>query len=164
MNADARRLFIFGTGAHARKVAHYAVLLGWRVAGFVDEAPQAVAPLPGLRVLPPEAMGAPGGVADAAFVAIGAPTVRRRLCDGLQELGWTLPVLVHPGAWVAPDAVLGAGSLVAAGAVVETGVLVGRGVIVDIGVLLDHDVQVGDFAHLRTGEVHGPRSVCPSAQ
>lgn len=164
MNVDARRLFIFGTGAHARKVAHYAALLGWRVAGFVDEAPQVVAPLPGLRVLNPETMGAPGEVADAAFVAIGSPTVRRRLCVGLQELGWLLPVLVHPSAWVAPDAVLGPGVLVAAGAVVETGTFVGRGVIVDIGVLLDHDVQVDDFVHLRAGEVHGPRSVCSSRQ
>lgn len=164
MSTDARRLLIFGTGAHARKLSHYATLLGWHVVGFVDEVPQAPAPLQGLRVLAPEAMGEPGEAADAVFVAVGAPVARRRLCDGLQARGWPLPALVHPGAWVAPDAVLGAGTLVAAGAVVETGAVVGRGVIVDIGVLLDHDVQVSDFAHLRAGEVHGPRSVCPTAQ
>lgn len=162
--SSSRRLFIFGTGAHARKVAHYAGLLQWRVVGFVDEASTATTPIPGVCVLPPEAMGGPGEKADAAFVAIGAPAVRRRLTDALQARGWPLPTLVHPGALVAQDAALGPGTLVAAGAVVETGTVIGRGAIIDIGVLLDHDVRVGDFAHLRAGEILGPRSDCPSPE
>lgn len=157
----ATRLFIFGTGAHARKVYHYAVNCGWTVVAFVDEAADALAPIPALQVLPVSELGAPTND-DAMFIAIGRADVRQRLMDRMGEEGWRLPALVHTSAWVAPDAKLGAGVLVAAGAVVETAAVVERGAIIDIGVLLDHDCQVGAFRHLRAGEVYGPRTCIPS--
>lgn len=151
------QLFVFGTGAHARKVAHYAHALGWVVAAFVDEAQQARSPLGGIPVLPADALPAPGK-GHALFVAIGNPSARRRLMGQLEAQGWQLPTLVHPSAVVAQDAVLEAGVLVAAGAVVETASVIGRGAIIDIGVMVDHDCLIGAFAHLRAGTVCGPRS------
>lgn len=154
------RLFIFGTGAHARKVYHYAVDGGWHVAAFVDEAVDAVAPIACMPVLHPQDIGAPT-IDDAMFVAIGRADVRRRLMDRLGAAGWRLPALVHRTAWVAPDATLEAGVLVAANSVVETASTVGRGAIIDIGVLVDHESRIGAFCHLRPGEVFGPRSDIP---
>lgn len=155
------RLFIFGTGAHARKVYHYAVDCGWQVAAFVDETVGAVAPIADVPVLHPQDIGEPT-IDDAMFVAIGRADVRRRLMDQLEILGWRLPALVHRTAWVAPDAILAAGVLVAAGAVVDTATVIERGAIVDIGVLVDHECRIGAFCHLRPGEVLGPRSDIPS--
>lgn len=155
------RLFIFGTGAHARKAYHYAVDCGWQVAAFVDEVIDAVAPIMGVPVLHVEALGEPT-VDDAMFVAIGRADVRRRLMDGMDAAGWRLPALVHRLAWVAPDATLEEGVLVAAGAVVETASTVERGAIIDIGVLVDHECRIGAFCHLRAGEVCGPRTDIPS--
>lgn len=151
------RLFIFGTGAHARKVYHCAVGCGYRVVAFVDENLAAAAPIEGVALLGAAALPLPAA-GDCGFVAIGRADVRRRLMDWLNRLDWSLPALVHPAAWVAPDARLGAGVLVAAGAVVETAAAIGRGAIVDIGVLVDHDCDVGAFCHLRPGEVLGPRT------
>lgn len=151
------RLYIFGTGAHARKVFHCAVASGYQVAAFVDENPVVNAPISGTTVLDATTLPAPTAD-DCAFVAIGRADVRRRLMDSLASLGWGLPALVHTAAWVAPDAQLGAGVLVAAGAVVETAAVIGRGAIVDIGVLVDHECDVGAFCHLRPGEVLGPRT------
>ena len=142
---------IFGTGAHARKAFHAAVLGGDSVAAFVDENPAAQAPVPGVPVRP-AALLAVMPPADL-FVAVGRADVRRRVMDEAAALGWRLPPLLHPGACVAPDAVLGEGVLVAAGAVVESGVRIGRGCIVDIGVLIDHDCDVAEFTHLRAGQV-----------
>ena len=142
---------IFGTGAHARKAFHAAVLGGDSVAAFVDENPAATAPVPGVLVRP-AALLAVMPPADL-FVAVGRADVRRRVMDEAAALGWRLPPLLHPGACVAPDAVLGEGVLVAAGAVVESGVRIGRGCIVDIGVLIDHDCEVAEFTHLRAGQV-----------
>jgi len=157
-----KRLFIFGTGAHARKVYHCATGIGYQVIAFVDENPAAVAPVPGEQVL--HAAALPDPVAgDCMFVAIGRSDVRRSLMDRLAEQGWGLPALVHSAAWVAPDAQLGDGILVAAGAVVETAAVIGRGVIVDIGVLVDHECDVGAFCHLRPGEVLGPRTCVAAA-
>lgn len=155
------RLFIFGTGAHARKVYHYAVDSGWQVVAFVDETVGAVAPIAGVSVLLPQELTDPAK-GDAMFVAIGRTDVRRRLMDRMASAGWSLPALAHRTAWVAPDATLEAGVLVAASAVVETAVTVGRGAIIDIGVLVDHECRIGAFCHLRPGEVCGPRSDVPS--
>lgn len=157
----ATRLYIFGTGAHARKVYHYATGGGWNVVGFVDEAPGATAPIPAMPVVHLNDLGGPAHDA-AMFVAIGRADVRLRLMDRMDKAGWKLPALVHGSAWIAPDARLGDGVLVAARAVVETATVIGRGAIIDIGVLLDHDCEVGAFCHLRAGEVFGPRSRIPS--
>lgn len=154
-----RRLYIFGTGAHARKVAHYARLLNWDIIGFVDETPNSPAPISGYSVITPNELGQVGKNADAAFVAIGAPTVRRRLMNMLDDKTWPQPPIIHPNAWVAPDVVIENGVLVAAGAIVETGTFVSRGAIVDVGVVLDHDVHIGEFVHLRAGTVCETRSV-----
>lgn len=156
-----KRLFIFGTGAHARKVYHYAVNCGWTVVAFIDEAAGATTPVPQLPVLQVADLAVPIND-NAMFIAIGRSDVRLRLMDRMAEVGWSFPILVHASAWVAPDAKLGPGVLVAAGAVVETAAVVGRGAIIDIGVLLDHDSKVGAFCHLRTGEVFGPGSCIPS--
>lgn len=150
------RLFIFGTGVHARKVYHYAVDCEWHVAAFVDEDVGAVAPIDGVPVLLPHELAEPAK-GDAMFVAIGRADVRRRLMDRVAAAGWSLPALVHRTAWVAPDATLEAGVLVAAAAVVETAATVERGAIIDIGVLVDHECRIGAFCHLRPGEVCGPR-------
>jgi UDP-3-O-[3-hydroxymyristoyl] glucosamine N-acyltransferase len=156
-----QRLYIFGTGAHARKVCHCAVAAGWVVAAFVDEATAVVSPVPGVPVLTTAQLPLPGAK-EAMFIAIGRPDVRCRLMTAMAERGWQLPSLVHPLAWVAPDAAVSEGVLVAAGAVVESAVVVARGAIVDIGVLLDHECQVGEFAHLRAGTVCGPGSFVAS--
>lgn len=155
------RLFIFGTGAHARKVFHYAEACGHEVVGFVDENAAAQPPILGVQVFHAASLRAPKA-GEAMFVAIGRTDVRMRLMDYLASVGWVLPALVHPSAWMAPDVQLGPGVLVAAGAVVETASVVERGAIVDIGVLVDHECQIGAFCHLKPGEVFGPSAVVSS--
>ena len=151
-------LYIFGTGAHARKIAQCAGLAGWRIAAFVDEAIDASSPIEGIPVLPVArlAQPAPG---EAIFVAIGRPEVRRRLMDDLAAKGWPLPALVHRMAWVAPDAYLANGVVVCAGAVVETQADIGRGAIIDSGTVVDHDARVGAFCHVRPGTALASYSV-----
>lgn len=148
--------WIAGTGMHARKVAHALLAQGQPVAGFIDEALDAASPLAGLPVVALQALPAasPG---QPAFVAIGSEPVRRRLMDSLQQRGWRLPSVVHPHAWVSPDAVLEDGVFVAAGCVVEAACRIGRGAIVDIGVLIDHESRIEPFSHLRAPGVIGPR-------
>lgn len=150
-------IFIFGTGSHARKVFHYAEALGYEVVGFIDELPNAEAPVPGVNVICAESLHSPSK-GEYMFVAIGNADVRQRIMTQYSSAGWEMPALVHPNAWVAPDALLEAGVLVAAGAVVETATVLGRGTIVDIGVMVDHECLVGPFCHLKPGVVLIPRS------
>jgi acetyltransferase EpsM len=148
-------IVIVGAGAHARKLWLYARLMGLRVRAFVDENPAAVSPSAEIPCLHPDQ------VADLAagqpfIVAIGNPVARRKFQEKFQSRGWVPLVLVHPSAYVAEDARVGAGSVICAQAVVETGSVVGAGCIVDIGVSVDHDCSVGEYCHLTTGSVLPP--------
>lgn len=145
-------LVIFGTGAHARKAYHCWTLAGGRVSAFVDENIAAASPVAGMPMLPTaelERLASPGQI----FVAIGRAEVRERLMDYYEQRGWQLPTLVHPHAYVAPDALLDTGVIVAAGAVVESNSHVGRGAIVDVGAIIDHDCRIAAFSHVRAGQV-----------
>lgn len=148
-----KKLAIFGTGAHARKVCQCASAMGYTVSAFVDENPAAHAPVDGVPVVLPSALHAPGHTKAEMFVAIGNPVARQRLMDEFAAQGWHFPALIHPKAYVAPDAQLFEGVLVAATAVVETGTRIGRGSIVDVGVIVDHDCRIDAFCHLRPGKV-----------
>jgi UDP-N-acetylbacillosamine N-acetyltransferase len=151
MNEHA--LVIFGTGAYAKKVFHGATLAGIEVAGFVDENANACTSVPGVRLFHPEELYRGERQPGRIFIAIGSADVRRRLLDHHAALGWSLPSLVHPRATVAPDALIDPGVFVAAGAIVESGAHIGRGAIVDIGAIVDHDCQIGEFHHLRPGQI-----------
>jgi UDP-3-O-[3-hydroxymyristoyl] glucosamine N-acyltransferase len=125
---------------------------GWGIARFLDEAGDGPTPLAGVPCenvadASPEA-GVPGVV-----VGIGNPSVRRRIAAMMLSRGFSLPTVVHPTAYVAPDAELGAGTVVLAGAIVESGARIGDCVIIDVGSIVDHDATVGAFAHVRPGSV-----------
>jgi PglD N-terminal domain len=154
--------WVVGTGMHARKVAQAIEAAGGRVLGFADEAPGTAPPLPGRPLLAPQALPVPEP-GSGVFVAIGNAPTRQRLMDSLAAGGWLLPALVHPRAWVAPDARLEEGVFIAAGAVVETACHIGRGAIVDIGALVDHETRIAAFAHLRAPGCVGPRAQWPAA-
>ena len=144
------KLFIFGTGSHARKIYHYALALGYEVAEFVDENIAALSPILNVGVSHAASLLAPLN-GEVMFVAIGRPDVRMRVMNHLASVGWSFPAIIHPTAYVAPHVVLGAGCVVCAHAVVETGSVIGAGTIVDVGSIVDHDCQVGEYSHLKAG-------------
>ena len=87
------------------------------------------------------------------YPAFGNNTLRLRWLERLEEEGICLPTLVHPRAYVSPEARLEEGTVVLPMAVVNTGVRVGRGCIVNIGALVDHDTVLEEGVHLSPGAV-----------
>lgn len=152
------KLLIFGSGAHARKVFYYADRLGYDVVGFIDESSRAISPILGLKMFPPASPQLLGSGA-SIFVAVGQRVVRKRIMEQYISLGWNLPTIIHPSAWVAPDVKLGAGVLVAAGAVVETASAIGQGAIIDIGAIVDHNCCIPEYSHIKPGEICLPHTV-----
>jgi sugar O-acyltransferase (sialic acid O-acetyltransferase NeuD family) len=144
-----KSLLIVGAGGHGRALAE-AVLLGqaFQLVGFVDDGAdqQKIWDWPILGTT--AGLENYRGLADAAIVAIGNNALRERLLNRLAELGFALPVIVHPAAFVSPRANVGEGSAVMAGAVVGTEAELGRGVIVNCGAVVDHHCKVRDFGHL----------------
>jgi hypothetical protein len=151
------RIFLFGCGAHARKLYHYIAASEIRFGGFLSEITSEIPPVAGQKVLPFDQLRTPEA-GDAVVIAIGNPLIRRRLGQACEDRGWRLGTICHRTAYCAPDAQIGAGSVVCAGAIIETGVKIGRGVIVDVGAVIDHDTHVADFIHIRAGQVCSPTS------
>ena len=85
--------------------------------------------------------------------SIGRAQGRIDIFQRLAEHGLTLPALVHPGAHVAPSAILGEGAQVHPGSVVSSQATVGRGAIVNSGAIVSHDCRVGDHVHLAPGAI-----------
>jgi sugar O-acyltransferase (sialic acid O-acetyltransferase NeuD family) len=88
-----------------------------------------------------------------ALIAIGqikTPESRMRLFNLLQKIGYTLPVVVSPHAYVSPRAKLGKGTIVIHGAVVNAGAVVGDNCIINSQSLVEHDVVIEDHCHIAT--------------
>jgi len=145
-------LVIIGAGEHARKIWHYATTLGLSVLAFVDDNPQAISPSPSIPCLSVQNLNSFES-GQHYVVAIGNAVARRRLQEEFESKGWLPLRLIHPTAYVAPDAIIGNGCVICAQAVVETGSVIGVGTIVDVGSIVDHDCVVGAYCHLKAGSL-----------
>ena len=149
----ATRLFIYGASGHGRVVADVARLLGYEVAGFLDDAPGLVGgTMDGVAVLPGTALRE-FAVGTVLALGIGNNAVRGRLTEEMRTRGVTLPVLVHPTAILAGDVAVGEGTLVTARAVLNPGAVVGAAAIINTGAIVEHDCRIGDLAHVSPGAV-----------
>jgi sugar O-acyltransferase (sialic acid O-acetyltransferase NeuD family) len=78
---------------------------------------------------------------------------RIRLYQLAAELGFQLPVIVSPFAYVSPHAAIGAGTIVMHGAIVNSGARVGENCIINTRALVEHDATIEDHCHISTGAI-----------
>ncbi len=78
---------------------------------------------------------------------------RIRLYLQAVKLGFQLPVIIAPTAYVSPHATLGSGTIVMHGSIVNAGVKVGENCIINNRSLLEHDATVEDYCHISTGAI-----------
>ena len=91
-----------------------------------------------------------------AFVTVGqiqSARVRRRLFERLSELGFELPVVVSPRAYVSAHALIASGTIVMHDALVNAGAKVGENCIINSKALIEHDAQVEADCHISTGAI-----------
>lgn len=144
---------IVGAGGHAKVLIEAVHAMGdFHIIGLTDPHPAAAALL-GVKVLGADDV-LPGvraqGVA-VAVLALGENELRERLGAWVRELGFALPPIIHPSAFVSPSARIGAGAVVMARAVVGTHSDVGQLAIVNTGAIIDHDNIIGAAAHIAPG-------------
>lgn len=88
-----------------------------------------------------------------AITAVGDKLLRRRTQKMLSDLGFIIPVLIHPTAVVSAKANIGPGSVICASAIIDTGSKIGRGCIVSSGATVGRDAELADWSFLNNGEV-----------
>jgi len=149
-------LLVSGAGGFGREVARMlSDFSTFEVQGFVDadqtlwgESVDDVPVLGGDEVLESRRVDFEGyGVA----LCVGDSQVRKLIHERVSRLGYALPPIVHPQAYVAPDVPVGSGTIIYPGAVAMTGCSLGHGVLVNAGATLGHDVRVGDFSNIGPG-------------
>ena len=148
-----KNLLILGAGGHGRVVKETAesmtdangACVYDRIAFLDDSSPEAIGKFA-------DAKNFTGQFA-CAFVGVGNNTVREKLQGQLEQLGYQIPVIIHPTAYISKTAAMEAGTIVEPNAAVNASAAVGRGCIISIGAIVDHDTRIGDFCHVNAGAI-----------
>ena len=90
-----------------------------------------------------------------AIVALGNNEVRLELTRKLKELGYHIPILVHPTSVVSQYANIKEGTVIMPQAVVNADSRIGVACIINTGAIVEHDCVVGDGAHIAYRTVLG---------
>jgi sugar O-acyltransferase (sialic acid O-acetyltransferase NeuD family) len=152
-----KRVVIWGASGHAKVLAEFLAAGGRELVALVDNDPACVSPFPHLPLLLGEdgvrAWRRTNADEHEVLVAIGGQRGQDRL--DIQRFmvaqGFSAATVVHPTAFVAANASLGAGSQVLAQAAVCVDVRLGAACIVNTAASVDHESVLGDGVHLAPG-------------
>lgn len=135
------RLLIYGSGDFAPTVIELVRACGHEAVGLIDDTRVGPDVLGSLEQVmqshPPQDYG--------IALAIGYKNLAGRWIAWLRAraAGYDAPVLIHPRAYVADSARVGAGSMVMAGALVDVRASVGAATVLWPGVCVNHDSSIG---------------------
>lgn len=88
-----------------------------------------------------------------AFVTVGQIKnykVREKIFNKLINLGFKIPKIISPLAYVSKHAVIGQGTIVMHGAIINAGAIIGDNCIINTNSLIEHDVVIKDHTHIST--------------
>ncbi|MGB0415576.1 MAG: acetyltransferase [Coraliomargarita sp.] len=146
-----KRLVIVGAGGFGREVLAWALQhpdcgRAWEPAGFLDDNAAALDGFDcGLQVLGP--IGGHQPKADACYVcAIGAPAIKRAVCESLLEAGAEFIRLVHPSVILGPRVELGEGVVLCPRVTLTSDIRVGAFAAINCHSSAGHDVVIGAWA------------------
>ncbi len=91
-----------------------------------------------------------------ALVTVGqikSPDIRIKLFKRLLELGFELPTIISPMAYVSRHAKIDQGTIIMHHALVNAGAHIGQNCIINTKALIEHDAVVEDHCHIATGAV-----------
>ena len=152
------RLMILGAGGYGRTVADAAEQTGkYDEVCFLDDVGT-------------DAVGTCGEFQrfidqDTAFYpAFGNNALRLEWLRKLQDSGCIIATIIHPAAYVSPQAKVFAGTVILPGAIVNTGTVVREGCIVNCGAIVDHDCVLSEGVHVCLGAIVKAENCIPSCQ
>lgn len=148
-----KRLLVLGAGGHGKVVREVALSLLDIDGKLLYEA---------VDFLDDNSVNTIGRIADLekyrdkysdVFCGIGNNKVRKQLLDQAKEFGYSIPVLIHPTAYISPSAVIEAGTVIEPKAIVNANTVIHRGCIISVGAIVDHDVLINEFVHVNAGAI-----------
>ena len=151
-------LILLGAGGHAQACMDVIEQLGrYEIAGLIGMPEEVNSRILGYSVIASDSdLPELAKSYRYALITVGqirSPENRVCLYRLATELGFQLPTVVSPLAYVSPHAVIGAGTIVMHGAIVNAGARVGDNCIINTRALVEHDATIEDHCHISTGAV-----------
>jgi len=159
MSDPDKRLILLGASGHCRACIDVIEQCGtYKIEGLIDKTtPAATKSLDGYAIIGNDReLEKIRQRCHAALIAvgqIGTSAIRVKLFERLKSLGYELPVIVAPSAYVSPRAEIAEGTIIMHHALVNAGARVGANCILNSGCVVEHDVHIGDHTHVSTGSV-----------
>lgn len=147
-----RSLLVVGAGGLGQDVAEIANLTGrYTKIAFLDDAPNPDKERQYNIVGCVADLNKFVGQYDFAIAAVGNNQYRMKVHQRIKDLGFEVPILIHPTAIVHPRASLECGDIIRAMCFVSSGVDIRESVILNIGCKIDHNCVIGEGSHIPMG-------------
>ena len=150
------KLILIGGGGHCAACVDVVELAKeYEIAGFVDRDANS-------KLLDYPLLGSDESLAelrrefDFALITVGqikSPAIRNRLFQQVKSMGYTLPSIISPRAYVSRHAVIGEGTIIMHDALINSRANVGCNCIINSKALVEHDAVVEDNCHISTGAI-----------
>lgn len=147
-----KKLFIVGAGGFGRELHAWAGQhpdcgRQWRLAGFLDDNPEALKPFGSFA--PVASLTGHRPSADQLYVVgLGMPTLKEQLVAPLLAAGAEFLTFVHPSAVLGARVALGRGVVICPGAVLSVDIDVGEFAMVNLNCTIGHDARIGRWTSL----------------
>lgn len=156
---DPSALVIYGGGGHAKSLIDLIRAVGkYTIAAILDDGIPA-----GTRILDLTVSGGGEllpvlrrkGIYQAvnAVGGIGSITPRLAVYSRLRDAGFTCVTVIHPRAYIEPNAIISDGCQVFFNAYIGSDVRVGFGTIINTGAIISHDCTLGEYTNISPGAI-----------
>ena len=152
------KILLIGGGGHCHSVIDVIEKEDkFSIAGIIDRKE-----LVGTKVLDYPIIGSDDDLVELfkvykhAIVTVGqikSNTVRVKLFQLLKEIGYTLPTIVSPTAYISRYAAIDDGTVVHHQAIINANAKVGQNCIINTKALIEHDAVIEDSCHISTASI-----------
>jgi len=152
------KILLVGGGGHCKSVIDVIEQEGkYEIAGIIDKEE-----LIGQEVLGYEVIGFDDDLEElyktykCAVVTLGqikTNALRVKLFNQLKKIGYVLPTIVSPIAYISKHVTIGESTIVMHHALINAGARVGKNCIINTKALIEHDCTVEDNCHISTGAI-----------
>jgi len=153
-----KKIILIGGGGHCKSVIDVIEQEGtYSIAGIIDNQK-----ISGEKILNYEIIGTDSDLFELrqtytyAFVTIGqiySHETRSNLFNNLIKIGYELPTIISPRAYVSKYSDIDIGSIVMHHAVINAGSRIGKNCIINTNAIIEHDAIIGSNCHISTASV-----------
>lgn len=152
------QILLIGGGGHCKSVIDVIEAEGlFKIAGIIDQQE-----FIGQKVLGYEIIGCDDDLErlaahfNYAIVTVGqikSPDVRIKLFNQLQLIGFKIPTIISPRAYVSKHTHIGEGTVILHDVLINANATIGNNCIINTKALIEHDCIIGDHCHVSTGAI-----------